>query len=33
MKLQTAVKLQRSENTIGVLIGMSLVALWVVWLA
>lgn len=32
MKLRTAVKLQRSENSIGVMIGMSIMAVWVVWL-
>ena len=32
MKTIDAVKLQRIENSRGVLIGMSLVALWVVWL-
>jgi len=33
MKLQVAVKLQRVEHTKGVIAGMSLIALWVVWLA
>lgn len=32
MKTQDAVKLQRTENSIGVLIGMSIMALWVAWL-
>jgi hypothetical protein len=32
MTTSKAVKLQRSENSIGVMIGMSIVALWVVWL-
>lgn len=33
MKTLDAVKLQRSENSVGVLIGMSIMALWVAWLA
>ena len=32
MKLQQAVKQQRSEFSQGVIFGMSLLALWTVWL-
>jgi hypothetical protein len=32
MKLQNAVKIQRIEHTAGTILGMSIMALWVVWL-
>lgn len=32
MKTARAVKLQREENSIGVMIGMSIIAAWVAWL-
>jgi hypothetical protein len=32
MKLQTALKIQREEHSMGVAIGMSLLAAWIAWL-